>query len=189
MPRALAAVVRLVRRLVDAHEPRMIGVAARDRMVFELAEMPGEGDMLRAGDVLVAEEQHPVLQKQGLDLGDQGRVAAGYAEVDVLKLGSDRAGELLDADRRAERRRWHDGWSADDRWVGCCCRHGVSSLPGSGAFAKAPLPGVSFVLGPASLAMQARRISLLRAVRETARLSTSPAEGGFQRLAGSGVRC
>jgi hypothetical protein len=34
----------------------MIRVAAGHRMVFELAEMAGEGDMLGAGDVLVAEE-------------------------------------------------------------------------------------------------------------------------------------
>ena len=119
VPGVLITVVGRIRILVDAHQPRMIRVAACDRMVFEFAEMPGESDMLGAGDVLVAEEQHLVLQEQGPDLGDQGRVAAGCAEIDVLKLRSDRAGELLHADRRAERRRRHDGRSADDRRIGC----------------------------------------------------------------------
>ena len=40
----------------------MIGIAAGHRMVFEFPEMPGEGDMLGAGDVLVTKEQHLVLQ-------------------------------------------------------------------------------------------------------------------------------
>jgi hypothetical protein len=48
MPGVLVAIVRRVRRLVDAHEPRMVRVAACDGMVLQLAEMPGEGDVLRA---------------------------------------------------------------------------------------------------------------------------------------------
>ncbi len=39
----------------------MIGVAAGDRMILELAKMPGEGDMLGAGDVLVAEKRAPCI--------------------------------------------------------------------------------------------------------------------------------
>ena len=71
----------------------MIGVAAGDRMVFELAEMAREGDMLRARDVLVAEEQHLVLQEQGPDLGHQGGVARRSAEVDIAHLCTNGAGE------------------------------------------------------------------------------------------------
>jgi hypothetical protein len=45
------------RRLVDADQPRVVGIAADDRVVLELAEMPRKGDVLGARDVLVAEEQ------------------------------------------------------------------------------------------------------------------------------------
>ena len=51
----------------------MLRVAAGDRVVFQLAEVAREGDVLGARDVLVAEEQHPVLEQQLADLGDQRR--------------------------------------------------------------------------------------------------------------------
>ena len=71
MPGVLVAVVGRVGRLVDAHETGMVRIAAGDRMVFQLAEMPRERDVLGARDVLVAEEQHLVPQQQGPDLGHQ----------------------------------------------------------------------------------------------------------------------
>ena len=74
----------------------MLGVAVGDRMILELAKMAGEGDMLAAGDVLVAEEQHPVLQQQRPDLGHQPGMSRGGAKVDVLHFGADRAGQRLD---------------------------------------------------------------------------------------------
>jgi hypothetical protein len=40
-------------------------------MVLELAEVPRERDVLRARDVLVAEEQHAVLEQQRADLRDE----------------------------------------------------------------------------------------------------------------------
>ena len=46
----------------------MIGIAAGDRVVLELAEVARERDVLGARDVLVAEEQHLVLQQQRADL-------------------------------------------------------------------------------------------------------------------------
>ncbi len=61
----------------------MVRVAAGDRVVFELAEVAREGDVLGARDVLVAEEQDLVLEQQRADLGDERRVARGDAEVDV----------------------------------------------------------------------------------------------------------
>jgi len=73
----------------------MIRVAAGHRMVFELAEMAGEGDMLGAGDVLVAEKQHLVLQQQRPDLGHQFGIARGDAKVHVRYFGADRAGQRL----------------------------------------------------------------------------------------------
>ena len=40
----------------------MIRIAACHRMILEFTKMAGEGDVLGAGDVLVAEKQHLVLQ-------------------------------------------------------------------------------------------------------------------------------
>jgi len=74
----------------------MLGVAVGDRMILELAKMAGEGDMLAAGDVLVAKEEHLVLQQQRPDLGHQPGISCGGAEVDVLHFRADRAGERLD---------------------------------------------------------------------------------------------
>ncbi|WP_432260262.1 putative sulfate exporter family transporter [Cupriavidus sp. TMH.W2] len=49
-------------------------------MVFQFAEAARKGYVLGTGQVLVAEEQHPVLQQQGLDLNDTSSVvAAAYA--------------------------------------------------------------------------------------------------------------
>ena len=79
----------------------MIGIAADDRMVLELAEAARERDVLGARDVLVAQEQHLVLEQQRADLGEQRVVARGVAEVHVGELGADRAGQRLDADRSA----------------------------------------------------------------------------------------
>ena len=61
VPGVLVAVVGRVGRLVDAHQTGMIGIAAGDRMILELAEMAGERDVLGARNVLIAEEQYLVL--------------------------------------------------------------------------------------------------------------------------------
>ena len=86
-------------RLVDLHQAGVVRVAARHRVVLELTEAPGEGDMLGAGDVLVAQEQHLVLEQQSLDLGEQIVVVRGVAQVDAEQLGADVAGQRLDLDR------------------------------------------------------------------------------------------
>ena len=70
----LVAIIRLVRCLVDTHQTGMIGVASRHRMVFELAEMPREGDVFGAREILVAEEQDLVLEKQSSNLCHETRV-------------------------------------------------------------------------------------------------------------------
>src|SRR6516165_3732618 len=85
----------------------MLGVAARDRVVLELAEAAGKTDMLGAGNVLVAEEEHLVLQQKRPDFLKEVVVDHGSAEVDVAQLGADAAGQLLDL-QRSERRRTHD---------------------------------------------------------------------------------
>ena len=85
----------------------MIGVAAGDRVVLELAEAAGKPDVLGAGNVLVAEEQHLVLQQKRPDFVKEVVVGDGSAEIDVAELGADAAGQLLDL-QRSKRRRTHD---------------------------------------------------------------------------------
>ena len=71
MPGILVAVDRGIGRLVDAHEAGVVGIAARNRMILELAEVPRERDVLGARDVLVAEEQDLVLEQQGANFCDE----------------------------------------------------------------------------------------------------------------------
>ncbi len=99
MPRVLVAVDRRIGCLVDAHEPGILRIAARDRMVFELTEVAGERHVFGARDVLVAEEQHAVLQQQRTDLGHQRGVARGDTQVHIRKLGPERTAQRFDLDR------------------------------------------------------------------------------------------
>ena len=71
-------------------------------MVFKLAEVPREGNVLGARNVLVAEKQHLVLQQQRPNFSDQSGVARRDPEVHVRKLRTNRAGERLDLDRRLQ---------------------------------------------------------------------------------------
>ncbi len=60
----LVVLGRAVEVLVDADQARVVGVAAGDGVVLERTEPLGERDVVGAADVLVAEEQHLVLQQQ-----------------------------------------------------------------------------------------------------------------------------
>ncbi len=53
----------------------MIRIAAGDRMILELTEVPRERDVLGTRDVLVAEEQDLVLEQQRPDFRDEPGVA------------------------------------------------------------------------------------------------------------------
>ena len=77
----------------------MVGIATGDRMILELAEMARERDVLGTRDVLIAEEEHAILEQQRADLRHQLRRARRDAEVHVVELGADCAGEGLHADR------------------------------------------------------------------------------------------
>ena len=55
---------RRIEVLVDADQARMVGIAAGDRMVLELAEPLREGDMLGLADLLIAQEQHLVREQR-----------------------------------------------------------------------------------------------------------------------------
>src|SRR5262249_48514192 len=74
----LVMLLLAVQRLVDPYQPRVVRITPGHRMVFELPEAPGEGDVFGARDVLVAEEQDPVFQQQGPDLGKERVVNRGY---------------------------------------------------------------------------------------------------------------
>jgi len=65
MPGILIVIGRRSEVLVDADQPRIVGIAAGDRVVFELAESPRKGDMFGLADVLVAKKQH-LVREQGL---------------------------------------------------------------------------------------------------------------------------
>ena len=53
--------------------PGWSGIAASYRMIFEIAEMAGECHMLRPRNILIAKEQHLVLQEQRTNFGQQDR--------------------------------------------------------------------------------------------------------------------
>jgi hypothetical protein len=78
----------------------MIRVAARDRMILQLAKATGEGDMLGLAENLVPQEQHLMLEQRGLDRAEQVIVPRGFGQVDSLDLGANVGGELLDAHQR-----------------------------------------------------------------------------------------
>ncbi|MDT4801631.1 hypothetical protein FQZ97_343410 [compost metagenome] len=73
----------------------MLRVAAGHRVVFQLAEAAGKGHVLGTADFLVTQEQDLVLEQQRLDLGEQGVVAGGIAQVHTADFGADGACELL----------------------------------------------------------------------------------------------
>jgi hypothetical protein len=110
VPGVFVLQVACIGTLVDAHQPRMLGVAADHRMVLERSEAPRQGHVLGARKMLIAQEQHLVLQQQRAQLGEQRVVARGLAEFDAGQFGADAAGQGFDADgchwgfRRCRRR-------------------------------------------------------------------------------------
>ncbi|KOT19302.1 hypothetical protein DM47_2546 [Burkholderia mallei] len=111
VPRVLVVLVRLLGRLVDPHEPGVIGIAAGNRVILQLAEAARERDVLGARDVLVAQEQHAVREQRRADLGEQVVVMGRVREAHADELRADRASQWLDAHvslrrRRKSRSRW-----------------------------------------------------------------------------------
>nr|WP_293845537.1 hypothetical protein [Sphingopyxis sp.] len=68
--------------LVDTDKPRMIGIAARHRMVLQLAETFGERHMIGPFDRLIAQEQHLMFKQCGADLGEKIIVVRRLGEID-----------------------------------------------------------------------------------------------------------
>src|SRR6478672_11260501 len=75
----------------------MVGIAAGDRMVLEIAEPLREGDMLGFGDELVAQEQHLVVEKRLADRAEEIVIPDGFGEIHADELRANERGELLDA--------------------------------------------------------------------------------------------
>ncbi|MND54279.1 hypothetical protein D3C80_453360 [compost metagenome] len=96
VPGVFIAVHRLVRILVDLHQPRMLRITAGHRMILQLAEAPGEGHVLGAGDVLITQEHHAVLEQLGTNLGKQTIVMHRVGQVDADQFGANAAGQLFD---------------------------------------------------------------------------------------------
>ena len=65
-------------------------------MHFQLAETPGESDVLRAGDVLIAKEDDLVQKQRSADLRDRDVVEV-LCQIDARNLATD--------DRRDRRNR------------------------------------------------------------------------------------
>ncbi|MNY13014.1 hypothetical protein D3C86_1461260 [compost metagenome] len=92
VPGVLVTVDRTVRILVDLDQARVIRVAADDRVILQFAEASGKGRMLGASDVLVAQEQHPMLEQLDADLGEQAVVMDGVSQFDANQLCANAAG-------------------------------------------------------------------------------------------------
>jgi hypothetical protein len=76
----------------------------------DLAEQPGESDLLRVPDLLVAEEDHLVPEQGGPDLGRGGGVEPA-AQVHAGDLGPDVARGRRDVQAGERLRDGHDGSS------------------------------------------------------------------------------
>ena len=70
----------------------------RGRMDLEIAEMAREGDVLRAGYVLVAEEDHAVLEQRRADFRN-ARLDVGCANIDSVDFRPDRRRHRPDVER------------------------------------------------------------------------------------------
>jgi hypothetical protein len=74
----------------------MLRIAARDGVVFQLAEAARESDMLSTTNVLIAQEQDPVLEQVRPDLSEKTIVVDRVGELDVHQFGANGVGNLFD---------------------------------------------------------------------------------------------
>jgi hypothetical protein len=74
----------------------MLGMAARDRMILQLAEAPRERDMLGARDLLIAQKEHAMREQRAADSGEERVVVNGIGEIDAGQFRAECASELLD---------------------------------------------------------------------------------------------
>ena len=81
----------------------MVRVAADHRVVFQFAKFAGKGHMLGAGDVLVAEEDHAVLEQRLANLGHQAFIFSGSTQVYVGEFCAYGAGQRVDLQSARQR--------------------------------------------------------------------------------------
>src|SRR3546814_16280700 len=83
----------MIRRLVDADQPRILRIAADDRMVLKIAEAARKSDVLGAAHGLITQEQHFVQQQLSADFGEQAVIEGGVRTNDPGNFGPDGAGQ------------------------------------------------------------------------------------------------
>jgi hypothetical protein len=113
-------------------EPLRAGLAdmTRGDVVLELAEMPGEGDLLLIADVLVSEDENRVFGHPGIDRGDFGG-GERRAAVDAVDLGDEQRMQRADNDGMAA---LHPG--RDALIVACALPCTAADLPAAGHAAR-----------------------------------------------------
>ena len=67
----------------------------RQRVVFQITKAAGKGGMLLVVEILVAQEQHLVLEQRLLDLAKQVVVVDRFSDLDALQFGAYGTGELF----------------------------------------------------------------------------------------------
>ena len=87
MPDA-AEIVALVLELDDRRDHRRFGQALELRILDRLAELPGEGELLVRRRLLVAQEDHQMLQKRLAHLADDV-VLELVRDIDTMELGAE----------------------------------------------------------------------------------------------------
>jgi hypothetical protein len=65
-------------------------------MILQLAEAPGERDVLGTTDVLVAQEHHTMSEQLGPNLGKKTLVMDRVGKVDADQFRTNVAGQLFD---------------------------------------------------------------------------------------------
>jgi hypothetical protein len=84
----LVLVARHVRALLEADHVRMAVLRGDERMLLDRTEALREGLVLRDRELLIPEEQHPVVEQRPPHVCDPRLVQPG--QLDVLDLGADR---------------------------------------------------------------------------------------------------
>ena len=86
--------------LVEQPDGRQVGQVAPERVDVELAEAPGQGELLVGGERLIPEEEHQVVE-QGLLERDDLLVRERPPQIDARDLGTDLGRERTDPQAHA----------------------------------------------------------------------------------------
>ncbi len=89
-----AEVGLLVRELQHGRDHRALGQSLELRVLHRLAEATGEGELLARRELLVAKEDHQVVQQGLADLRDD-RIGERRRDIHTVDLGAERSGHRL----------------------------------------------------------------------------------------------